>query len=169
MDAIELSGADIEDMIDGYLECQLWAGLDNGQRHEWRRSTFGTNVVCDKCGLLTLDDEDIESPCEPVPYDENYSVDDIAPEYVDKVRAELSEVVAAHPLAVRMYLTQRKHNASDGSVSAHFGHDFYLTREGHGAGFWDRGLGELGDYLTGIAKSYGSADGLWDNGDGVLR
>ena len=28
------------------------------------------------------------------------------------------------------------------------GHDFWLTRNGHGAGFWDRDLGEAGDILT---------------------
>lgn len=27
------------------------------------------------------------------------------------------------------------------------GHDFWLTRNHHGAGFWDRGLGEIGDLL----------------------
>lgn len=36
------------------------------------------------------------------------------------------------------------------------------------SGFWDRGLGELGDYLTSIAKYAGAADDLWDNGTGVL-
>lgn len=35
------------------------------------------------------------------------------------------------------------------------GHDFYLTRNGHGAGFWDRGLGEVGDRLSDAAKVYG--------------
>lgn len=30
------------------------------------------------------------------------------------------------------------------------GHDFWLTRAGHGVGFWDRGLGELGDRLTAL-------------------
>ena len=28
------------------------------------------------------------------------------------------------------------------------GHDFWLTRNGHGAGYWDRGLGEVGERLT---------------------
>jgi hypothetical protein len=28
------------------------------------------------------------------------------------------------------------------------GHDIFLTRNGHGAGFWDRGLGETGEKLT---------------------
>lgn len=38
------------------------------------------------------------------------------------------------------------------------GHDFALTRNGHGAGFWDRGLpGETGDRLTELAESYGSS------------
>lgn len=36
------------------------------------------------------------------------------------------------------------------------GHDFTLTRNGHGAGFWDRGLGELGERLSSLAKSFGS-------------
>lgn len=35
------------------------------------------------------------------------------------------------------------------------GHDFWLTRNGHGAGFWDRGLGECGDKLTKLAKLFG--------------
>lgn len=38
------------------------------------------------------------------------------------------------------------------------GHDYWLTRCGHGAGFWDRGLGDLGDKLTQAAKSDGSRD-----------
>jgi hypothetical protein len=35
------------------------------------------------------------------------------------------------------------------------GHDFWLTRNHHGAGFWDRGLGELGRRLTDAANVYG--------------
>jgi hypothetical protein len=36
------------------------------------------------------------------------------------------------------------------------GHDFWLTRQGHGAGFWDKGMEELGEQLTAIAEAYGS-------------
>jgi hypothetical protein len=36
------------------------------------------------------------------------------------------------------------------------GIDFALTRNGHGAGYWDRGLGVLGDALTYLSKPYGS-------------
>jgi len=37
------------------------------------------------------------------------------------------------------------------------GHDFWLTRNGHGAGFWDRGLGDLGDKLTEVSKQFGES------------
>jgi hypothetical protein len=45
------------------------------------------------------------------------------------------------------------------------GHDLWLTRGGHGVGFWDRGLGDLGERLTEIAHAEGSVH-LWvgDNG-----
>ena len=38
------------------------------------------------------------------------------------------------------------------------GFDFWLTRARHGAGFWDRGLGAVGDKLTKAAHVYGSVD-----------
>lgn len=38
------------------------------------------------------------------------------------------------------------------------GHDFLLTRNGHGTGFWDRGLGERGDRLTAACRPYGESD-----------
>jgi len=131
-----LSGADIDGMVTGYLDAQLWA------QHDYDR-----------------DDEMLDA---------NYDRDDIDPNYVERIRAEFAALVTEHPLAVRMYGSQRKFHAGDGTVWEHFGHDFYLTREGHGAGFWDRGLGDLGDYLTSIAKYAGSADDLWDNGLGTL-
>jgi hypothetical protein len=34
------------------------------------------------------------------------------------------------------------------------GHDFWLSRNGHGTGFWDRELGEVGDKLHEAAKAY---------------
>lgn len=45
------------------------------------------------------------------------------------------------------------------------GHDFWLTRCRHGAGFWDRGLGEVGDKLTDAAHAAGECDLYFgDNG-----
>lgn len=44
------------------------------------------------------------------------------------------------------------------NTAKQFAHDFWLTRNGHGAGFWDRGLGEIGDKLSKMAKVHGSCD-----------
>lgn len=37
------------------------------------------------------------------------------------------------------------------------GHDFYFTRNGHGVGFWDRGIGQIGLVLTDNCKLYSSS------------
>ena len=52
----------------------------------------------------------------------------------------------------------------DTSGAEQAGHDFALTRNGHGAGFWDRGLGEVGDKLSKLAESYGECDWLLQDG-----
>lgn len=43
-----------------------------------------------------------------------------------------------------------------GGTVEQFGHDFWLTRNRHGVGFWDRGLGGLGQQLTHHAHKFGS-------------
>lgn len=42
------------------------------------------------------------------------------------------------------------------------GHDFWLSRNGHGAGFWDRGYGKTGERLHEASKPYGSCMFIWD-------
>ena len=49
---------------------------------------------------------------------------------------------------------------TDGWTSSQAGHDFFLTRNGHGAGFWDRYWGghpheAAGDALSDVAKHFG--------------
>ena len=48
------------------------------------------------------------------------------------------------------------------------GHDFWLTRNGHGTGFWDRGLGDLGKRLSVASEAYGEAD-LYLGDDGLIH
>lgn len=47
------------------------------------------------------------------------------------------------------------------------GHDLWLTRNGHGTGFWDRGLGELGEELSDVAERQGSRE-LYVGDDGMI-
>lgn len=58
---------------------------------------------------------------------------------------------------------QRAMMDATGADDHRHGVDFWLTRNHHGAGFWDRGYGKLGDILTRAAHAYGSAD--WYIGD----
>jgi hypothetical protein len=47
------------------------------------------------------------------------------------------------------------------------GHDFYLTRNRHGAGFWDGGWGSYEDALTRWAKTFGTWE-LYRGDDGKI-
>lgn len=47
------------------------------------------------------------------------------------------------------------------------GHDFILSRNGHGTGFWDRSNGDVGDELHKWAKTFGSIE-LYVGDDGLL-
>jgi hypothetical protein len=53
------------------------------------------------------------------------------------------------------------------SNSSGIGHDLWLTRNHHGAGFWDRGFGAAGESLTKIAHALGSSDAM-ANDDGKV-
>lgn len=45
--------------------------------------------------------------------------------------------------------------ASQDRFPSDMGHNFALSRNGHGTGFWDRGWGAEGDALHAYAKTYG--------------
>ena len=52
------------------------------------------------------------------------------------------------------------------SLSEQFGYDFWLTRNGHGTGFWDRNLGDLGVALPLLADTFGTKHAyLGDNSE----
>jgi hypothetical protein len=43
-------------------------------------------------------------------------------------------------------------------VNGNIAHDFWLTRNGHGAGFWDGDYPECGDRLTELSKKFGECN-----------
>jgi hypothetical protein len=98
------------------------------------------------------------SPCDrgeanPVPLDETHTADDLDTAARRSVETDCRQFLAF--------------NREDlGEIdAAQAGHDFYLTRNRHGAGFWDRGLGAIGDRLTAAAQVYGdSGEYVGDDG-----
>ena len=89
------------------------------------------------------------------PLDEEYDIDDIAPESLESMRADCDDFVRA------------VENAGIEFESERAGHDFWLTRNGHGAGYWDGDYPVHGDTLTAMCKAYGSSD-LYVGDDGKL-
>lgn len=77
-----------------------------------------------------------------------YTAEDIAPEALAKMHADCDTFVAQNAkLLEALAKSHPKHFAP--------GHDLWLTRNGHGAGFWDRDYGKLGDILTDAAHAMG--------------
>lgn len=125
--------ADIRDQIDvvitQYIETGLWSSSCNGTSEDHYRCR---GEDCDS----NLDDL-------------GYAPIDLTAESHDAIRAEVTAFIDS--------CLEERPNCFDGMDAGQVGHDFYLTRNGHGVGFWDRGLGELGDWLTSVCKPYGEA------------
>ncbi len=60
--------------------------------------------------------------------DDDYSGDDIAPDTMAKIREDVSAFYQGNRPLLTAHTTPEQ-----------AGHDFWLTRNGHGTGFWDRG------------------------------
>ncbi len=93
------------------------------------------------------------------PLDAIYDASDIAESAMAEIRADVEGFV-------RGCESERPHIF--GGISAEMiGYDFALTRNRHGAGFWDRGLGSRGDWLTEQCRPYGTQS-LYVGDDGKI-
>jgi len=77
------------------------------------------------------------------------TIDDLMPEDEFRARAQLdcAQFITTNKNTLTAYLLT-------GRTMEQAGHDFWLTRQGHGAGFWDRGLGIIGEQLTRASKCF---------------
>jgi len=94
------------------------------------------------CALWSSTDEN------DAPLDSFYTIDDIDPGTLEKMRQDIVDFAESNKELL----------LSSGQSDEQIGHDFWLTRNHHGAGFWDRGLGEIGQKLTKVCHSYGEID-----------
>jgi hypothetical protein len=100
------------------------------------------------------------------PMDDNYDRDDIAPEALVSMRADCDAFADENAADLALY-AERMSDRAEWSWDERAGHDFWLTRNGHGAGFWDRGLGNIGDSLSEACRAFGSSD-LYVGDDGKV-
>lgn len=106
-----------------------------------------------ECALWSSMDESDEDGGRPM--DENYGLEDIADDALASMRDDVDAFARF----------QAEHLA--GIDPGQAGHDFWLTRNGHGAGFWDRGLGDVGNQLTDACRPYGESY-LYIGDDGLV-
>lgn len=97
-----------------------------------------------ECALWSSTDNADDSGGSPL--DENYDADDVAPETLAEMRRDCDDFVEGNATDL----------AASGLDDDHQGHDFWLTRNRHGTGFWDRGIGAIGNRLSEAAHVYGS-------------
>lgn len=101
------------------------------------------------CALWTATDENGED------MDHQYDVSDFSPLAVTEAQGVCAD------------FAESAGDDLSGLDDEQTGHDLWLTRNRHGTGFWDRGLGDVGQRLTDLARPYGSSD-VYVGEDGKL-
>ena len=118
-------------------------------------------LACLLWQAMVPDPDDSEG--NPLPADDLYDMGDFDPESRDAFLAECSDFFAHHRRTIRW----------GGITPEQAGHDFVLTRNHHGAGFWDRSynpaqtLYHAGRVLTDACRAYGPSEVIASD-DGAL-
>jgi hypothetical protein len=107
------------------------------------------------------------------PLDDWHDADDLTPEALAKVTLDCSKFYLAYRGVIQAEgcpMVERWDGASEGQrKAAQAGHDFWLTRNGHGAGFWVGDWpAEASDKLTHGAQQAGEA-ALYEAGGWALH
>jgi hypothetical protein len=101
------------------------------------------------CALWSSLDDD------GMPLDRNYDATDLAPETLERMKADCAAFMEQSGELIYSNLSRA-------------GHDFWLTRNHHGAGFWDGDWPEdVGDELTEACQLWGEVE-LYVGDDGTI-
>ena len=104
-----------------------------------------------RCALWSSTDNADDGGGEPL--DKNYGRADIAPKTLREMMKDCSQFCRAN----------RKDIEASGLSLARAGHDYWLNRNGHGAGFWDeKHRGEEADKALDRLDKASKADGSYD-------
>ena len=128
-------------------------------------------LACIEAALWSSNDESDESGGNPL--DQNYGLEDIAPEALERLADECKRFQSSPEwlAALEDESGDARSDRRQGygcSVEQSAGHDFWLTRCGHGAGFWDGDWREPhASALTELSKKFGNVD-LYVGDDGKI-
>ena len=137
----------VRQFVRGYVAAALWSSTDNADERGGR------------------------------PLDDNYTARDIARSSLKSIARDCARFIKTNRRDLASYCGHLVRHADRSSCMEFAGHDFWLTRNGHGSGFWDRdGVGEsgapagppgLGARLTNAAHAFGTSD-IYVGDDGQL-
>lgn len=90
------------------------------------------------------------------PLDENYALEDIDGQSLKNMKKDCKDFIR-HLKERKIKLCLRGDDTNENEISEMLGHDFWLTRNRHGAGFWD-GDWENGEVLTELSHNFGGSN-----------
>lgn len=125
-----------DEFATAYIECALWS------------ESAGITVADD--GTVTSSPDDDTSFVS-----HNFDASDLTAEAEASMRADCDAFIADN--TVDLLTVAGLHRESGWTSAEQSGHDFWLTRNGHGAGFWDRGYGAVGGRLSNACDPYGES------------
>lgn len=144
-----------------YVECALW-------------SSSAEMGDCETCDDLVLTDQDSRcancggkvSGTDLSFQDREFDLSDLAPASLEAMVRDCEAFQTDNAELLDSWYSDC------GESADRAGHDFWLTRNRHGAGFWDRWNGgtpqrKIGEELTKLAHAYGSCD-LYAGDDGKV-
>lgn len=104
------------------------------------------------CALWSSTDESNDSGGQPL--DQNYGPSDLSVETLQSMIDDCLRFQAEQRTTLHIVYLHSKAQAI-GYAEENAGHDFWLTRNGHGSGFWDREIGARGELLSEAARAFG--------------
>lgn len=129
---------DMQAVIDEAIDTLLWTSHCNGAVPEGDGDHEHTSA----------DPQDCDASLHYI----GYGKSDFADEALAEIERDVRDFVMSNEIDIAKLIDDGKAVAED------IGYDFILTRNHEGAGFWDRGWGEIGQRLTDASHPYGGAN-----------
>jgi len=182
----------IDDFILAYIEAALWSSRDERDNQKRAAQEAGYKVVAWKGFpifspyVLLRPGEDLinaeldfehESEawerawrlmgggCDDTALDENYSANDIAPETLARIQADCIRFQTENSAILEVAECRR--GIGQYTKQQQAGHDFWLSRNSTGVGFFDGDWGDHGDVLHEAALAFGEIN-LYVGDDGKI-
>lgn len=150
----DLAWDDLPEFVQGYIECILFTNTCSGiSMVEWLEPENVADV-----------EEGSADGC--IPTDSGYG--DFAPDAIDMAMrlCEQFQTENAALLAQAYGMPERTRSGPVPYTAKRAGNDFWYDQVGHGTGFKDRDLGDIGDALADSAREYGDVFVSFDPDEG---